>query len=454
MVTAAVVRVFCSIGWGWGAVGLDEGLHALLGLRALDPARGYGWPGLQEFVRGSSAVGTSPMVRVVVGRVVVAIIAGLVIVACGCLYPSAAASDPFYGRGMWIWLVGRSAGGNPAAIAAQARLNGIKTLFIKSGDGGGYWSQFNGSLVRALHSAGLNVCAWQYVYGANPLTEAAVGARAVRNGADCLVIDAEAEYQGRYASAQMYIDALRAAVGRRYPVGLSTFPYADYHPGFPYSVFLGHDGAQFNLPQMYWREIGTSVGTVYWHTYTVNRIYRRPIRPLGQTYNGATASEIALFRGLSVGYRARGLSWWDFAWATADGQWPALSGPYTTVSRTVPPGFPLLRDGSKGDIVLWMQELLASAIPAEQTDGVFGPQTLANLKSFQTAHRITPTGQTGPVTWHALLRLRAVTGEMGGGTPVSPRSPHQPTRRRLTNRSHATVSDPTCGQQRDPQAQR
>ena len=356
--------------------------------------------------------------RAVVGRVVVAIIACLVIVAGVCLSPTgAAASDPFYGRGMWIWLVGRSAGGNPAAIAAQARSNGIKTLFIKSGDGGGYWSQFNGSLVRAVHSAGLNVCAWQYVYGANPLAEAAVGARAVRNGADCLVIDAEAEYQGRYASAQMYIDALRAAVGRRYPVGLSTFPYADYHPGFPYSVFLGHDGAQFNLPQMYWRDIGTSVGTAYSHTYTVNRIYRRPIRPLGQTTNGATADEIALFRGLSVGYRARGLSWWDFAWATADGQWPALSGPYTTVSRTVPLGFPLLRYGSKGDIVLWMQELLASAIPAEQTDGIFGPQTLANLKSFQTAHRITPTGQSGPATWHALLRLRAVTVRWAAAHP-------------------------------------
>ena len=131
--------------------------------------------------------------RAVVGRVVVAIIACLVVVACGCLSPAgAAASDPFYGRGMWIWQVGRSAGGNPAAIAAQARLNGVKTLFIKSGDGSGYWSQFNAPLVRALHAAGLNVCAWQYVYGANPLTEAAVGARAVRNGADCLVIDAEA----------------------------------------------------------------------------------------------------------------------------------------------------------------------------------------------------------------------------------------------------------------------
>ncbi len=384
----------------------------------------------------------------VVGRVVVAIIACLVIVACRCLSPaSAAAADPFYGRGMWIWYVSRSAGGDPSAIAAQARSNGIKTLFIKSADGDGYWSQFNGSLVRSLHAGGVNVCAWQYVYGTNPLAEAAVGARAVRNGADCLVIDAEAEYQGRYASAQIYISALRAAVGRRYPVGLASFPYADYHPGFPYSVFLGHGGAQFNLPQMYWRDIGTSVGGVYQHTYTDNRIYRRPIRPLGQTNNGATASEIALFRGLSVGYRARGLSWWDFAWATADARWPALSGPYTTLSRIPPLGFPLLRYGSKGDMVLWMQELLASAIPAEQTDGIFGPQTLANLRSFQATHRITPTGQTGPVTWHALLRLRPVrvrwaaayssrrTSERPAGSRIAP-APRSATLPAVSNEIH------------------
>ena len=117
--------------------------------------------------------------------------------------------------------------------------------------------------------------------------------------------------------------------GRAVIVPLRRLP-----PGFPYSVFLGHGGAQFNLPQMYWRDIGTSVGRVYRHTYTVNRIYRRPIRPLGQTDNGATASEIACFADYPSRYRARGLSWWDFAWTSADGLWPALSGPYTTVPRT------------------------------------------------------------------------------------------------------------------------
>ena len=63
----------------------------------------------------------------------------------------------------------------------------------------------------------------------------------------------------------------------------------DYHPAFPYSVFLGHNGAQFNLPQMYWHDIGTSVDGVYRHTYMVNSIYRRWICPLGQRFTGPTS---------------------------------------------------------------------------------------------------------------------------------------------------------------------
>ena len=183
---------------------------------------------------------------------------------------------------MWIWYVSHSDGGDYQSIAARASANGIRTLFIKSGDGSMYWSQFNRALVDALHAQGIAACAWQFVYGNDPLGEAAVGAEAVRNGADCLVIDAEAAYEGRYTSAREYMDALRSDVGTDYPLGLSSFPYVDEHPDFPYSVFLGPGGANYNLPQMYWRDIGTSVPQVYAHTYADNVIYRRPIRPLGQ----------------------------------------------------------------------------------------------------------------------------------------------------------------------------
>jgi peptidoglycan hydrolase-like protein with peptidoglycan-binding domain len=308
---------------------------------------------------------------------------------------------------MWIWYVDRSDRGDSAAIAARASASGVRTLFVKSGDGTSYWSQFSGRLVRSLHARGVHVCAWQYVYGTHPVGEAAIGARAVRVGADCLVIDAEAEYEGRYASAQSYVDALRAMVGRRYPVGLASFPYVDDHPAFPYSVFLGHNGATFNLPQMYWQDIGTSVDAVYGHTYMVNGIYRRPIRPLGQTDSGASAVAVRTFRGVAVSFGAPAVSWWDYAWTSADGLWPAVGGPFLGAS-VARPGVPVLHTGSKGDMVLWMQELLASVIPSEATDGIFGAHTRANLKRFQRRHGIPATGQTGPRTWRALLRLRAV----------------------------------------------
>ena len=192
----------------------------------------------------------------------------------------APAGSAFEGQGMWIWYVSQSDGGNVAAIVAQAHAADVSTVFVKSSDGStNYWSQFSPELVAQLHAAGLHVCAWQYVYGTNPAGEANLGAKAVATGADCLVIDAEAEYEGHYGAAQTYIADLRAQIGPAYPLGLASFPYVGYHTSFPYSVFLGPNGAQFNAPQMYWKDIGTSVDTVYANTYIANRIYGRPDLP-------------------------------------------------------------------------------------------------------------------------------------------------------------------------------
>ncbi|HYB24555.1 MAG TPA: hypothetical protein VED41_12205, partial [Solirubrobacteraceae bacterium] len=214
--------------------------------------------------------------------------------------PTTASTTPtgtaFEGQGMWIWYLSASDHGNLAAVVAQAHAAGVTTLFIKSSDGPtNFWSQFTPQLVAELHAGGLKVCAWQYVYGSEPVGEAALGAQAAADGADCLVIDAESEYEGRYAAAQTYIDELRAKIGPNYPVGLASFPYNWDHPSFPYSVFLGPNGAQFNAPQMYWKDIGQSVDTVYANTYIANRIYGRPIFPLGQTFEGPSPAELLRF---------------------------------------------------------------------------------------------------------------------------------------------------------------
>jgi peptidoglycan hydrolase-like protein with peptidoglycan-binding domain len=328
--------------------------------------------------------------------------------------------SPLEGQGMWIWYVSRSDGGNTASIIARAHAAGVSTLFIKSSDGASnYWSQFSPQLVAELHAAGLRACAWQYVYGTNPAGEAAMGAEAVANGADCLVIDAEVEYEGRYAAAQTYINDLRAKVGPSYPIALASFPYVSYHPSEPYSVFLGPGGAQYNAPQMYWHDIGQSVDTVYANTYIANRIYGRALFPLGQTYGGVSSSELLRFREEAVDYGATGTSYWD--WQETPGTlWSTLAAPLAPLASVTPNSeWPEVHSGSKGDQVLWLQEHLAAAIPAQETTGVFGSQTKQDLESFQTAHGLAPTGVAEPATWQALLALPPIAVDWTGGGPAA-----------------------------------
>ncbi|HEX3520437.1 MAG TPA: peptidoglycan-binding protein [Solirubrobacteraceae bacterium] len=330
----------------------------------------------------------------------------------------AVSGTAFDGQGMWIWYVSKSNGGSVASIVAQAHAAGVGTVFVKSSDGStNYWGQFSPQLVAELHAAGLKVCAWQYVYGTNPEGEANLGAEAVTNGADCLVIDAEAEYEGHYAAAQTYIKDLRAKIGPNYPLALASFPYVSYHSTFPYSVFLGPEGAQYNAPQMYWHDIGVSVDTVYANTYIANRIYGRPIFPLGQTYGGVSGTEILRFREEAVDYGATGWSFWDWQETGASG-WSSLAAPLapltTVVANTT---YPELSKGSKGDQVLWMQEHLASAVATQETTGTFGSQTTTNLEAFQTTHGIPASGVAEAATWTALLALPAVAVDWTGGGP-------------------------------------
>jgi peptidoglycan hydrolase-like protein with peptidoglycan-binding domain len=314
------------------------------------------------------------------------------------------------GQGMWIWYLSASNGGNVASIAAQAKAAGVGTLLIKSSDGStNYWSQFGKKMVEEVHAQGLKVCAWQYVYGTNPVGEAELGAKAVAEGAECLVIDAESQYEGLYGAAQTYIDTLRAKIGPAYPLALASFPYVNYHPSFPYSVFLGPNGAQFDVPQMYWHDIGTSVAQVYINTYEQNLIYGRPILPLGQTYGGVSSSEILAFRSLASAYGAAGDSFWDWQETKASG-WTSMVAPLDTALTVPQPELtsPLLKEGAKSDQVLWLQEHLAGAIPSQPTTGIFESQTAADVRQIQTEHGLPATGETDAGTWGYILALPMV----------------------------------------------
>ena len=328
-----------------------------------------------------------------------------VVVATSSTPPSQSGlPEIFRGDGMWIWYLSSSEGGDLDAIAARARAAGMRTVYVKSSDGSKPWSQFSPALVLGLHLRGLRVCAWQFVYGENPDAEAKVGADAVATGADCLVIDAETAYEGRYVAAQRYMTKLRASVGPNYPLGLTAFPYVDYHPRFPYSVFLGPGGAQANLPQVYWKDIGATVDAVSARTVAHNRIYGVPMAPLGQAYNAPDRADLERFRALWSGYGAAGLSWWSWQ-SASDRTWSALSRPAPAAVVSTDPGWPILSRGSRGDEVVWLQQHLVSAAPELKLDGQFTIATENVLRAVQQSHGLSVTGETDPLTWQTVLGL-------------------------------------------------
>jgi hypothetical protein len=322
---------------------------------------------------------------------------------CALLFAAAPAraadATAFDGQGMWVYVLSSSNGGDVESIAFDAQLRGVTTLVVKSGDGTRYWPQFSRELVDALHAHGLKVCGYSRIFSRKPRTEARVSARAVTEaGADCFVIDAEKEYEGRYTQARQYVRELRRLVGPDYPLGFTSFPYVDLHRSLPYSVFLGPGGAQFNLPQIYWRAIGDTVDEAFARTYAWNGVYGRPIRPLGQVWMDPPAAEVVRFRELAHAYGSPGVSWWS--WQSAGPR--ALRGlalPLNTPAGTLPaqPGAPTLRRGARGDVVRLAQRLLGM----KQT-GFFGADTKRAVRSFQAAHALPKTGVLDPPTWAAL----------------------------------------------------
>ena len=212
--------------------------------------------------------------------------------------PATATGSAFDGNGMWIWYVSRRA----AAIRRRSSTRPGRTASRPCSSRAPTGRPRGRSSRRARRRAegrrpGRLRVAVRLRDAARP--RGAGGRPVAQAGADCFVIDAETEYEGRYAQAQRYVTALRAAVGDAYPIGFTSFPYVDYHSSLPYSVFLGPGGAQYNAPQIYWKAIGGGVDAVVDHTYQHNRPYGRPIVPLGQLYDNPSAADVLRFRQLS-----------------------------------------------------------------------------------------------------------------------------------------------------------
>jgi len=333
----------------------------------------------------------------------------LLALLCASLFVPAAAhaqadaDNPFAGHGMWIWQLPKAAGGDPVGIAAQARAAGVDTLIIKAAQGRQRWTQFSPDLVAALQAEGFTVCAYQRLEGTRMVAQAVAAAAAVKAGADCFVIDAEAELEGRYAQARQYVAALRQRIGEDFPVGFTSFPYADLHPLLPYSVFLGPGGATVNLPQIYWKDIGDSPSAAFARTVAANRLYGAPLAPVGQLYAKPSSRDVIAFRRLALAYGVEGMSWWSWDSALSTG-WRSIAR--SVVAPALPasvPAYPTVRPGARGDYVVWAKDHLRALAYTVTRDTRFDTRTVRAVQAFQTAAGLPATGTIDDPTWSALL---------------------------------------------------
>jgi hypothetical protein len=330
----------------------------------------------------------------------VAIVATIALAFAGTVKAEAATS-PFKLPGMYVWYVNQTQGGDPVKIATRAAKYRIKTVYIKSGDGPNYWTQFD-SIVAPLKQLGLRVCAWQFVYGSKPMGEADVAARAINAGADCFVIDAEGQYENKYTAASQYITRLRGLVGSDVEIGLTSFAYPDFHSTVPYSVFLGPGGAQWNQPQMYFKAFGSPIPKVFAHTYSVNQIYNRPIAPLGQTYEGVTGKQVIEFRKYSRFYRAPGYSWWEWHF-TNKSAWSGLRRKLRpSGARAAALPYPIYKQGYKSDMIRFAKMKLNAAGAVLPLTPSFDAATTTAVKDFQTSKGLPVTGMLDVATWPVL----------------------------------------------------
>lgn len=253
------------------------------------------------------------------------------------------------GKGTWIWKIPQCEGGNPQAIATVCKNAGFSHAIIKIADSSYAYNvdKTTGAdlippVVDALRSKGILVWGWHYVYGYNPLGEAAIAVNQCRKyNLDGYVVDAEIEYTqaGREAVARQFMTELRKGIPNT-PVALSTFRWPSYHGNFPYAAFL--EKCDYNMPQVYWMQ---AHNPVYDLTKSFNEFKAlspyRPMIPTGPAFREGgwepTASEVRAFldTAKSLGCTGANIYSWDDSrtilpevWnLVANYSWPAPSAP-------------------------------------------------------------------------------------------------------------------------------
>jgi hypothetical protein len=245
------------------------------------------------------------------------------------------------GKGMWIWQLDETEGGNTRAIVRKAARAGLRQMWVRVGSSkdGFYGAPELAALVGPAQAAGVKVIGWGFPYLYDPLGDARWTARALDwrgphgERLDGFSADIEKSTEGVRLSDRrvaVYLGAVRRAAGDT-PIVATVYRPTDLNwetGAYPYRTIARYVDAF--APMVYWGCVDPRQAA----RESLSRLAPlRPVHLIGQAYDmgpegGRTEPpsprEIRAFLAVGQVRGALGASFWS--WQHINGaEWNAMA---------------------------------------------------------------------------------------------------------------------------------
>ncbi len=238
------------------------------------------------------------------------------------------------GKGIYLWKIDKTEGGEPERIADLAREAGLTHVLIKIADGP-YRYNYDWArkvdlvppVVQALRSRNISPWGWHYVRGDDPAGEARIAVDQVRSlNLEGYVIDAEVHYKNKFSAADSFMRYLRKDLPTT-TIALSSYRFPSYHRDLPWREFLSR--CDLNMPQVYWQ--GASNPDVQLRR-CMDEFRKmdpwRPILPTGAAYREhnwqPTNDQVVTFMEEARRLGLAGVNFWEWNAARSLGFWEVI----------------------------------------------------------------------------------------------------------------------------------
>ncbi|HKY76281.1 MAG TPA: peptidoglycan-binding domain-containing protein [Acidimicrobiia bacterium] len=314
------------------------------------------------------------------------------------------------GKGMWLYQLSMSEGGDATKVVNKAKVLGLTHLYTRLGSSKkGFYAQDElNELLPVAHAAGIKVIGWDFVYLTDPIADALRSKAEIDyvtpdgHKIDAFSADIESVQEGVNLTAEgaaLYGAKLREMVGPNYPL-IATVPRPSPKKSFPFAeVTAAFDAI---APMVYWQNRDPATDVAGAIDYLAQ--FNKPIMPIGQAYNGGPEGgpdrdppkeQLVAFMNMAHHKGAVAVSFWVWNHATPE--------QFAAIDQAIAWELPIGR-AANGAAAVFLQRVLNLLGQPVTPDGMLGPATKTAIANVQRSFGLPATGTLDAAT------ARSITG--------------------------------------------